>query len=366
MKVLVLGAAGRAARAAVNALRFLPGLERLYLADNNAEALCKLSADLAHLPVSPRYLDAENESSLYERMLEADMVLGCLGPFHQHESRIVSAAIAAGRDYLSLCDDPTAVEEVLARGEEIKKSGIRVLCGCGLTPGLSNLLACRAVSRLDRADSVEFSWFLELGPGIGAATLEHLLHSFAGKAPALQGGEAATARARSWEEVVEFPSPVGRQAVSYLSHPEPATMPATLAGTKEIWFKAGVGGRGTGFALHSLAWLGEHQSTELWQTALHAAAGGIARRGESSCLTAVRITACGMKDGAFARRALCVMGDYYRLSGLVMAASAASLGEEGWKPGAYVPEGVLDSPSTFARLRRAGVRILLGEVREAA
>ncbi|MBN2028573.1 MAG: saccharopine dehydrogenase NADP-binding domain-containing protein [Actinobacteria bacterium] len=364
MKVLILGAAGRAAHATVHALRFLPGLKRLYLADNNAEALCKISADLAHLPVSLRYLDAENESSLYERMLEADLVLGCLGPFHRHESRIVRAAIAAGRDYLSLCDDPAAVEEVLSQGKEAEDSGIRVLCGCGLTPGLSNLLACRAASRLDRIDSVEFSWFLELGSGMGAATLEHLLRSFAGKAPALQGGKPATARAGSWEEMVEFPSPVGRQGVSYLSHPEPATMPAALAGAKEIWFKAGVGSRGMGFALHSLAWLGEGQRTELWQTVLRTAAMGIARRGESSCLTAVRVTARGLKDGVRSCRALCVMGDYYHLSGLVMAASAASLDEEDWEPGIYTPENVLDDPSVFARLNRAGVRVLLGEEKD--
>jgi len=363
MKVLILGAAGRAARAAVNALRSHPGLERLYLADNNAEVLCRLSADLAHLPVSLRYLDAENESSLYERMLEADLVLGCIGPFHRHESRIVRAAIAAGRDYLSLCDDPAAVDEVLAQGAEAEKGGIRVLCGCGMTPGLSNLLACRAASRLDRIDSVEFSWFLELGSGMGAATLEHLLHSFAGKAPALQGGKTAAARAGSWEEIVEFPSPVGRQAVSYLSHPEPSTIPSTLAGAREIWFKAGVGGRGMGFAMHSLAWLGEGQRTELWQTALRAAAMGIVRRGDSSCLASIRVTACGVKDGAPARRALCVTGDYYRLSGLVMAASAASLDEKEWAPGVYAPEAVLDDPSVFAWLHRAGVRVLLGEER---
>jgi hypothetical protein len=364
MKILILGAAGKAAHAAIYALRHLPGLERLYLADNNAEALCKMSADLAHLPVSLRYLDAENESSLYERMLEADLVLGCLGPFHRYESRIVRAAIAAGRDYLSLCDDPVAVEEVLALGAEAKKSGVRVLCGCGLTPGLSNLLACRAGSRLDRIDSLGFSWFLELGSGIGTATLEHLLRSFAGKAPAYQGGKPAAARSGSWEELIEFPPPVGRQAVSHLSHPEPATLPGVLAGAKEIWFKAGVGGRGRGLALHSLAWLGEGQRTELWLTALRTAAIGITRRGESSCHSAVRVTASGLKDGAPMRRTLCVLGDYYRLSGLVMAASAASLSRAGWAPGVYTPEGVLDDPSVFGWLNRTGVRVLLGEEKE--
>jgi hypothetical protein len=363
MKIMVLGAGGKAAGAVISSLRFLSGLEHIYLADHNAEALCKLSSDIAHLPVSPRYLEAENESSLHERMKEADLVLGCLGPFHRYEARIVRSAIAAGCDYLSLCDDPGSVEEVMDLGAEAARRGVRVLCGCGLTPGLSNLLACRAGSWFDRVDTIEFAWFLGLGPGLGAATLEHLLHSFAGRAPACRGGRPAGVRAGSWEESVEFPPPVGRQAVYYLRHPEPVTMHGAIGDVGGIWFKAGVGGRARGLALHSLARMGEGETNELLSTALRTAAAGIARRGESSCLTAMRVTASGSKDGAHLRRALCVVGDYYRLSGIMMAAAADRLATDPWPPGVHSPETVLDEPAVFAWMRRAGLRIMVGEER---
>jgi len=361
MKVLILGAAGKAALAVISALRFLTGLERIYLADNNAEALCRLSADLASLPVSPRYLDADSESSLYERMQEADIVLGCLGPFHRYEDRIVRMAIATGRDYLSLCDDPEAVEGVLAQGAEAERSGARIFCGCGLTPGLSNLLACRACSRLEGIDTIGCSFYLELSADLGSATIEHLLRCFAGKAPTRRGGKTTTARAGSWEELVEFPPPVGNKVVSYLRHPEPITLPEAAAGARNIWYKAGVGGRGRELALHSLAWLGEGQRTELWMTALHTAAIGITRRTSGPCLAAVSTTASGKSDGAVLRRTLGVVGEYYRLSGLVMAAAVDCLGRAAWAPGVYTPEEVLDSPSVFAWLHRAGVRVLVGE-----
>ncbi len=364
MRVLILGAAGKAAGAAIYSLRLIPGLERIYLADRNAEALCKLSADLAHLPVSPRYLDADNESSLYERMKEADLILGCLGPFHHYEGRIVRAAIAAGRDYISLCDDPGSITEVMALGPEAARSGVRVLCGCGLTPGLSNLLACRASSWLDGVDSIELNWFLELGSNLGTATLEHLLRSFTGKAPVRRGGRAAGARAGSWEEISDFPPPVGSRVVSYLCHPEPATLPDAIVGVGDIWFKACVGSRARGLALHSLAWMGEGERTELWQTLLRTAAIGIARRGERSCLAAVRVTASGVRNGTPHRRVLCVAGDYYRLSGLVMAAAVDGLTRAGWAPGVYTPEGILDDPEVFAWLHRAGLHILVGEAKQ--
>jgi hypothetical protein len=325
--------------------------------------LCRKSADFARLAVSPRYLDAENDSSLVERMKEADLVLGCLGPFHLHERRIVEAAIAAGCDYISLCDDPGSLEEVLALDAEAARRGVRVLSGCGLTPGLSDLLACRASSRLDRIDSIELAWFLELGPGLGMATVEHLLWSFAGKAPVRQEGNRSRARAGSWEEIVEFPPPVGKQVVSYLCHPEPITLPGAIAGVGDIWFKAGVGSRGKGLAMHTLAHLGEGEKTELWQTAVRMAAVGIVRRGEGSCSTALRVTASGIGEGGLRRRALGVVGDYYRISGLVMAASVQVLAKGAWDPGVHTAEKVLDDPAVFTWLRRAGLRILVGEDR---
>ncbi len=361
MKVLILGAAGKAAGAVIPRLRLLPGLERIYLADHNAEALCKLSADLAHLPVSTRYIDAGSENSLYERMMEADVVLGCLGPFHLYEKRIVRAAIAARRDYVSLCDDPASVRETLALGGEAERCGVRILCGCGLTPGLSNLLACRASSFLDRVDAVELAWFMELGSNLGAATLEHLLRSLSGKAPVLREGRRATVRAGSWEEIAEFPPPAGRQVVSYLGHPEPATLPEAIAGAGDIWFKACVGNGARRLALHTLAWLGGGERSELWMTGLRTAAAGVARGGERSSRTSLRVTARGIRNGAGALRVLCVSGDFYRLSALLMAAAVDGLAKRAWAPGVHTPEMILDAPPVFAWLYRAGLRVLVGE-----
>ena len=361
MKVLVLGAVGRAARAVISSLQFLGGIERIFLADHNAEALCKMTSDLRHLDVSPRYLDAENDRSLYERMTEAGLVIGCLGPFHRHETRIVRTAIRAGRDYLSLCDDPGALQEVLTLDAEAKRKGVRILCGCGLTPGLSNLLARRAGAKLDSVETLEIAWFLDMGSNLGMATLEHLLRSFGGKAPVCRDGRPAMTRAASWEEMVEFPSPVGWQVVSYLGHPEPITLTGSLPGVRDVWYKAGVGGKGKSLVLHSLAWMGEGEKTDLWLAALRTAASGIVRHGEGPCLSSVRVTARGFKDGTPSNRILCASGEYYRLSGLVLAAAVESMLKTGWAPGVYAPEDVLDQPSVFAWLGRAGLRILVGE-----
>jgi Saccharopine dehydrogenase NADP binding domain len=364
MKVLVLGAAGKAGRAVVLSLSGISGIERIFLADNQAEALTKLASDLGHLPVSTRFLDADNDRSLSERMTEADLVIGCLGPFHLYEGRIVEAAIATRRDYISMCDDPVALREALSQSADAESNGVRVLSGCGLAPGLSNLLACRACSRLDRVDSLGIAWYLEMGDGLGTATVEHFLHSFSGKSACHhEGGREAKSRAGSWEEYVEFPPPVGWQVVGFLGHPEPVTLPYAVGGVSSAYFKAGVGNRRRNLALQSLAWLGEEGMAEPWVTALHAAAGGIVRRGGGRCLSALRVTAKGWRMEVEKSVVRAVVGDYYRVSSQVLVAAVEDWMKSRWPAGVHTPERILDNRDFFARLHSRGVRFLVGEER---
>lgn len=365
MKVLILGATGRAGTAAARALHSLKGVERVFLADRDAEALSKVGAYLGRFPASPRYLDAESERSLRERMVEADLVLGCLGPSHLHEARVVEAALATGRDYLSLCDDPAATMEALALHAEAERRGVRLLLGCGMTPGLSNLLACRASCRMRGPFSLRLDWYLDMGAGLGAATLEHLLRVSWGKVDTRMDGRAAKARAGGGEELVDFPPPIGPRTVGLMGHPEPNTLPARMAEAHEIEFKGGIGGKFAGFALQTLAWIGEGREAEPRLTVLRAAARGVARRSGGSCASALRVTASNGKAGAGAEVVLAVCGDYYRVSATVLVAAAAWLAGRGWPAGALTPEGVLDHPGFFALLRRRGLPVLVGERRAA-
>lgn len=61
---------------------------------------------------------------------------------------------------------------------------------------------------------------------------------------------------------------------------------------------------------------------------------------------------------------LAVMEDYYRISGLVLAAAAAQWKNAAWPAGVHPPEGVLDHAKSLAWLRDKGVRFLVGEEKE--
>ncbi len=367
MKVAILGAAGRVGRTVTRMLFSLGGIEKVFLADRDAEALTGQSADYGRLPVSPRYLDAENGRSLRERLAEADLVLGCLGPFHRYEARVVEAAIDARRDYISLCDDPGATAEVATLHPEAVSRGVRILVGCGMTPGLSNLLACRAAARIRRPFSLQLDWYLEMGPGLGDATLEHLLRANAGKVDTLAGGKRAKARAGSREEVVEFPPPVGARMVGFMGHPEPCTLPGALPGAREIRFMGTVGDRLQNLGIQTLGWMGEKERMELWTMALRFAAASLAHRGKTSCTSALRVKAVGESEGPdpAMESVFAVCGDYYRISASAMLAAAAYLlAGKGWRAGIWAPEMVLDDPAYFSLLRGQGLRIMVGEGRE--
>jgi saccharopine dehydrogenase-like NADP-dependent oxidoreductase len=361
-KILVLGAAGRAGHAVTSTLLTLGNVGRVFLADGNAEGLGKMVTELDHLPVSPRFLEAEREANLRERMAEADLVIGCLGPFHRYEGRVMNAAIALGKDYISLCDDPEAVTEALAMDGEATAKGVRILCGCGISPGLSNLLACRAASRFDSLESIELAWYLQPGSQLGTATVDHLLRSMSGKAPYYHHGRS-DARSGSWEEINEFPPPIGRQPVSFLNHPEALTLPAVLD-VPEIRFKGGVGGRQKTLLLETLGWMERNGGSELIGILLRSAARSILRMDNASCLASVTAKATGTASGREETRILGVVGDYYYTSAALVLAAIKQWTLGRLPVGVHPPERVLNDPSVFASLHAGGLRVLVAEAKQ--
>ncbi len=337
---------------------------RLYLADRDAEALCKITSERSGIPASPRYLDVEDEDCLLERVSESDLVVGCAGPSHLHEARMARAALEAGRDYVSLCDDPEAAVALRELGPAAERKGVRILCGTGLTPGISSLLACRAAACLDEVRSVSVAWHLRLSSGLGPATLAHLLRACGGRAPIWRAGRAGRERSGSGPETVHFPPPLGWRQVSIIAHPEPISLAEALPGLMEVDFRAGFGERGLDLALQALAWLHDGlDDSWAWREALRIMTSTLAGRFGGGPLSAVMAKAEGRAKGSPAVRALAVVGDYYGLSAAMVAASLEHMRLEEMEPGFHFPEQALDRPSFFARLKAMGVRFLVGEAR---
>ncbi|RNM11804.1 saccharopine dehydrogenase family protein [Nocardioides pocheonensis] len=159
---------------------------------------------------------------LYDLLQSADLVVNCTGPYYTLGPMILDAAIAAGTDYLDICDDADATDLLLRRDEAARAAGVTALVGMGSAPGTTNVLVRLALDALPAGDaSVAISWCVDASDMVGAV-VPHFAHSFATAIPDAGGTP-------SWEALgpkrVRFPDPVGEQMVVTLSHPEVLTLP---------------------------------------------------------------------------------------------------------------------------------------------
>ena len=126
MKVLVLGGAGDMGSEAIRDLLSYPEVEQVTIGDLNTSAASKIVSSIeggSRLKIER--VDATSPEDLEAVMAGHSVVAGALGPFYRFEKPIVKAAIQAGVDYVSICDDYDAVKEVLLLDREAKERGRR-------------------------------------------------------------------------------------------------------------------------------------------------------------------------------------------------------------------------------------------------
>jgi hypothetical protein len=118
-------------------------------------------------------------------------------------------------------------------------AGCRIVPGCGVAPGLTNVLARLGADRLDTVDSVRFASYIThpitTSPGIVYTRFDE---SAAPASSTARGRARGSAVVRE-EEVVAFPPPYAAQPVHRVPHPEPLTLPRYLPGVRNVDFKVG-------------------------------------------------------------------------------------------------------------------------------
>ncbi len=177
MRVLVLGGGGAMGSAAVRFLAGTPGVVALTVADRRLASAQQTvgSLDAAAVLPHPLELDVNDRTALTEAIAAHDVVLNTVGPFYRFGLQILSAAIAAGRHYVDICDDWEPTIDMLALNDQAKASGSICIVGVGASPGASNLLAVVAARKLDLVDDVFTVWPVDVGDEEGDALTEALL-----------------------------------------------------------------------------------------------------------------------------------------------------------------------------------------------
>lgn len=365
MKIVCLGGAGEMGSRAVRDLAAQADVEKVTVADINlfkAKSLAEeINAEVGN-KVEALHIDANVPETL-ERALEGhDIATSTVGPFYKFGQKIAKGIIGKGIHLVDICDDYDAVQKILALDEEARSQGQTILTGMGWTPGLSNMLALKAVRELDQAEHIHIYWAgSPLGP-TGLAVILHTLHIFVGEIPSYQNGEWVNVKAGSGRQVVNF-ADLGDVTQFHVGHPEPVTIPRYVEGLKTVTLKGGL----TDHFMNELSVLigntgftGNEDTKDIL--------GGLVKVilpfGEmllpsEEGRSAIRVDVIGLKDGVrktinYQARAL--MAD---LTGLPLAVGALMLGRgEIARRGAFAPEAVVDPDRFLAELEKRGIEIL--------
>jgi saccharopine dehydrogenase-like NADP-dependent oxidoreductase len=189
--------------------------------------------------LTPCELNVEDPDAL-ERVLQgAGVVLNTVGPFYRFGVPILHAAIRARCHYLDINDDWEPTLEMMELDPEARRAGVTAIVGMGASPGVSNLLAVKAMNRLDSVEEVITGWGLDgadpsaersarpQGSGARAtrppsAALVHWMHQCSGRIRILRDGRLVDVP--PIEEVkVDYPG-IGSATAWTVGHPEAVTL----------------------------------------------------------------------------------------------------------------------------------------------
>jgi len=359
MKIIVLGGAGDMGSRAVEELAEAEGVEQVTIADRNLEVARQIAGRLQgkRATVDGKPVDANDHHGLVEAMRGYDVAASALGPFYLFEAKLVRAAIEAGVDYASICDDWLAAEEAIEQSsEEARKKGVTVITGLGTSPGLSNIGVSYFAQRMDKLHRADIHVYMPLNAGGGEAVVGHTLFIMSGKVASWRDGKRVMVRACSEEKVVEFPR-FGSVKVWNLGHGEPVTVPLAIPGIGEVNFYMGYG-QGSNWLVvpAKLRLFGGKACQRVW-TKLVSVLEHLGKPQEPEW-GAVRIDVWGEQGGREIHEIACGVGQMREATGLSLAVGTLMLArkeiltKEG---GVYGPEACLEPAKFLTGLREGGI-----------
>ncbi len=250
MNVLALGGSGDMGRMAIAVLLDSPSVSSITVGDINYE-LAKTFVEMVDSPkVKAVQIDINEKDKLLDLMASHDIVINTVGPFYRFEVPIIEAVIEAKKPFLDICDDWKPSLDALEFDQKAKEAGITAVIGIGASPGITNIMAVQACSKLDEIDEVITAWGVAAEIKTGRkpkyfirpqklakkldkterkpnAAAMHLLYETIEKIPTFKNGEMVEIEPLTETEPFDFPGYKSMYAVN-IGHPEPVTLPRTI------------------------------------------------------------------------------------------------------------------------------------------
>ncbi|MHA1697069.1 MAG: saccharopine dehydrogenase family protein [Candidatus Helarchaeota archaeon] len=250
MKVLALGGAGDMGRMAVAVLLESARVSAVTMADINIKQAEICVEMIGSEKLSAVQIDINEKKKLIELIKAHDVVINTIGPFYKFEKPLVEIIIETQKPFLDICDDWKPTLDVLEMDQKAKDAGVSAVIGIGASPGITNLMAVLACSKLDDVDDLITAWGecidikqgkkpkyyikpkklrKKLGqlPEKANAAVEHLLFETLEKIPVFKNGNMVYIEPLSEIEPFAFPG-FKEMYATVIGHPEPITLPRTI------------------------------------------------------------------------------------------------------------------------------------------
>jgi saccharopine dehydrogenase (NAD+, L-lysine-forming) len=153
----------------------------------------------------------------------------------------MEAALVAGCHYADLGGLFHVTLQQWQLHDRFERAGLSAVLGIGSAPGITNVLARLGADRLDvgsvrSIDMVDGAIDLAAeGGGFGVPySAETILDEFTLPAMVFEDGEMREVPAGSGVVEWDFPEPVGTQPAMFTLHSEPATLPRTIPGVRDV------------------------------------------------------------------------------------------------------------------------------------
>jgi lysine 6-dehydrogenase len=233
-RILVLGGSGEMGSAAVADLVERTDHE-VTVGDIRPDAATDL---LRRLGAAERVVrvDVDDPASLRAALADTDVVLNAT--YMRHNVPVTDAAIAAGVHLVDLGSYYPETLQQLERSAAAEAAGCRIVPGCGVAPGLTNILARLGAHRLDSVEAIGLYSYIShplwTSPGIVTTRFD----ASTGTSVVWADGALVERPSFSGEEHFRFPDPYGEQEVHLVPHPEAVTLPRSID-VPNVVFKVG-------------------------------------------------------------------------------------------------------------------------------
>jgi saccharopine dehydrogenase (NAD+, L-lysine-forming) len=182
-----------------------------------------------------RALDADERVAT--ALKDVSAVAACL-PYRLN-LEVMEAALAAGCHYADLGGLYHVTLKQWGLHHRFRDAGLSAVMGIGSAPGITNVLARLGADALDSVTSIDMvNGAVDLSEGGGAFgvpySAETILDEFTLPAMVFEDGELREVAAGSGVIDWAFPEPIGTQPAMYTLHSEPATLPRTIPGVRDV------------------------------------------------------------------------------------------------------------------------------------